>query len=128
MRLAMPMLKRAILAALLLGLPQMAAAASDTSSSHWINDPDTGCALFDASARPGDAVRWSGACVEGRADGVGTARFTNHGAEFESFTGSFRDGVGQDGEVKVTWGTAGAGWSYDGAMVAGHFNGHGILI
>ncbi len=124
----MPMLKRAILAALLLGLPQMARAASDNSSSHWISDPDTGCALFDASARPGDTVRWSGACVEGRADGPGTARFSNQGAEFESFTGRFRDGVAQDGDVKVTWGTPSGGWSYEGAMLSGHFDGHGVLI
>jgi hypothetical protein len=120
----MPLLKRANLAALLLCLPQMAGAATDTSS-HWLRDPDTGCALFDASARPGDEARWSGACVEGRADGAGTARFINHGAEFESFTGSFKGGVAQDGDVKVSWG---AGWSYEGAMVSGHFNGHGVLI
>ena len=30
-----------------------------------------------------------------------------------------------DGDVKVSWGD---GWSYDGAMVSGHFEGQGILI
>ena len=60
-------------------------------------DPDTGCALFDATLRPGDTVSWSGACKDGRAEGPGTARFSNNGAEFESFTGNFPDGVAADG-------------------------------
>ena len=101
----MPLLNRAILAApFLLACRRWPARLSDNASSHWISDPHTGCALFDASARSGDAVRWSGRCALGRADGPGTARFTNQGAEFESFTGSFRDGVAEDGDVKVTWG------------------------
>src|SRR5262249_19716565 len=116
-RLAMPLLKRATWAALLLCLPQAAGAQSENNSrraeNHWVNDPDSGCALFDASLRPGDEVSWSGDCAEGRADGKGTARFTNNGAEFERFTGSFRDGVAEDGPVQVSWG---AGWSYDGVM------------
>jgi hypothetical protein len=121
---AMPLLKRAILAAPLLCLPQIAGAASD-SNSHWVTDPQTGCVLYDASFRPGDEVSWSGECIQSRADGKGTARFTNNGAEFERFTGSFRNGVAEDGPVTVSWGQ---GWSYDGAMIAGHFEGHGILI
>ena len=120
----MPLLKRAILAALLLCLPQIAGAVSD-DTSHWAGDPDSGCALFDASLRPGDAVSWSGACANGRAEGPGTARFSNNGAEFESFSGSFQDGVAADGDVKVSWGQ---GWSYEGAMVSGHFEGHGVLV
>ena len=120
----MPLLKRAILAALLLCLPQIAGAASD-DTSHWVTDRGSGCSLFDASLRPGDQVNWSGSCANGRADGQGTARFSNNGAEFESFTGSFSDGVAADGDVKVSWGQ---GWSYDGAMVSGHFEGHGVLV
>ena len=120
----MPLLKRAILAATFLCLPQMAGAATN-EDSRWARDPDSGCVLFDASLRPGDIVRWSGACAHGRADGMGTARFSNDGAEFENFTGSFKNGVAEDGDVKVSWGE---GWSYDGAMVSGHFEGQGVLI
>ena len=120
----MPLLNRAILATLILCLPQIAGAASD-DTSHWASDPNSGCALFDASLRPGDAVSWSGACANGRAEGQGTAHFSNNGAEFESFTGSFKNGVAGDGDVKVSWGQ---GWSYDGAMVSGRFEGHGVLI
>ena len=54
-----------------------------------------------------------------------TASFFNDGKEFESFTGNFADGVAADGHVTVRWGD---GWSYEGEMAAGHFEGQGILI
>src|SRR3954466_681570 len=98
MRSAMPLLKRATLAALLLGLPQIAGAAAD-NTSRWAVDPNSGCALFDASLRPGDEVSWSGDCINGRAEGKGTALFSNNGAEFERFSGSFKGGVAEDGPV-----------------------------
>ena len=84
----MPLLKRAILAALILCLPQIAGAATD-DTSHWATDPDSGCALFDASLRPGDAVSWSGACSNGRAEGAGTARFSNNGARVRKLQRQF---------------------------------------
>jgi hypothetical protein len=130
----MPLLKRAIPAALLLCLPlgQAGTAAADAYSeneshaaAHWADDPRSGCALFDASLHPGDSVSWSGACKEGRADGPGTAMFSNNGAPFESFTGDFADGVAQDGAVTVSWGD---GWRYDGEMLHGQFDGEGTLV
>jgi hypothetical protein len=128
----MPLLKRAILAALLLCLPRGAGAAADALSenaspaaSHWASDPNSGCALFDASLHPGDSVSWSGACKDGRAEGGGTARFTNNGRQIESFTGDFSDGVADDGAVTVSWGD---GWSYDGEMLHGQFDGEGALV
>src|ERR1700744_5094763 len=101
----MPLLKRAIPAALLLCLPlgqagtAIADAYSDSDSpaaSHWANDSNSGCALFDASLHPGDSISWNGACKEGRADGPDPASFTNNGTQFESFTGEFAGGVAQD--------------------------------
>ena len=82
--------------------------------------------LFDAiTLHPGDAANWTGDCKNGRAEGYGTARFANNGTEFESFTGTFSGGVAVDGPVVVRWGN---GWSYDGEMVVGHFEGKGVLI
>ncbi len=118
----MPLLKRASLAVLLLCLPRSAGAAE---SSYWASDPATGCALFDAGLRPGDMVRWSGDCKGGRAEGAGTAIFSNNGVPFESYTGSFTGGVAADGSVTVSWGD---GWSYDGEMAHGRFDGEGILV
>lgn len=120
----MPMLKRAILAALLLCLPRAAGAAAG-DAGQWASDPITHCALFNATLRPGDTVSWIGECRNGRGEGTGSASFFNNGAEFESFTGDFSGGVAQDGHVIVRWGE---GWSYEGTMVGGHFEGQGILI
>ena len=121
----MPMLNRAILAALLLCPPCAAGAATSDDSSHWASDPKTHCALYDATLRPGDTVNWIGDCKDGRGEGPGTASFFNNGAEFESFTGNFSGGVAADGHVTVRWGD---GWSYEGDMAAGHFEGQGVLI
>ena len=118
----MPLLKRAILAALFLCLPCAAGAAEN---SHWASDPVSGCALFDAGLKPGDTVRWSGTCKDGRAEGSGTATFSSKGTPFENFTGDFSGGVAADGSVTVSWGD---GWSYDGEMAHGRFDGEGILV
>jgi hypothetical protein len=118
----MPLLKRAGLAVLLLCLPRGANASDNT---HWVSDPVSSCALFDAGLKPGDVVRWSGACQDGRAEGSGTATFSNNNVPFESFTGVFTGGAAVDGSVTVTWGH---GWSYDGEMLHGRFDGEGILV
>ncbi len=120
----MPGLKRAALAALVLCLPRAAGAATD-DAGHWASDPVTHCALYDGTLRPGDTVSWIGACKDGRGEGPGSASFFYDGKEFESFTGTFSGGVAQDGPVVVRWGQ---GWSYEGDMVGGRFEGQGILI
>jgi hypothetical protein len=93
--------------------------------THWLVDANSSCSLFDANAKAGDSVSWSGQCVDGLANGKGTALFTNGGKQFESFTGNFSKGVAQDGPVSVSWG---GGWHYDGDEVAGQFTGAGVLV
>ena len=103
------------------GLPR-AEADVDT---HWLIDQNSGCSLFDANAKPGDGVNWSGGCENGLASGKGIAVFTNGGKEFESFTGNFAKGIAQDGPVSVGWG---GGWHYDGNEVSGQFSGQAVLV
>lgn len=93
--------------------------------THWLTDSNSGCSLFDANAKAGDSVSWSGECVDGLANGRGTAVFTNGDKEFESFTGNFSKGIAQDGAVSVSWG---GGWHYDGDEVGGQFSGPGVLV
>ena len=114
---------RAALATAMLGcvLPE----ASANENAHWLKDPANSCAVYDANAHAGDAVAWSGGCADGLADGPGTAVFTKDGKVFESFTGIFAQGIAQDGHGAVQWGD---GWSYDGNIVHGQFNGAGILV
>jgi hypothetical protein len=68
-------------------------------------------------------VQWTGACVAGYAEGLGTATFTHEG-QTQSFTSNFVHGVIPDGHVITRWGK---GWSYDGETTAGRFNGFGVL-
>jgi len=72
---------------------------------------------------PGDTVSWTGTCVDGFAEGLGTATFAHEG-QTQSFTANFVHGVIPDGHVITRWGQ---GWSYDGETIGGRFNGPGIL-
>ena len=122
---------KAALAAALLNCGLLSASAADTSlgqggigqggSGEWLKDG--ACALFSADAHPGDSVNWTGTCVDGYAEGLGTATFT-HDGQAQSFTATFVHGVIPDGHVISRWGR---GWSYDGETVGGRFNGVGIL-
>ncbi len=118
---------KAMLAAALLNCGLLNASATDSSansdanSGQWLKDGT--CSLFSADAVPGDAVSWTGSCVDGYAEGLGTATFTHEG-QTQSFTANFVHGVIPDGHVITRWGQ---GWSYDGETVGGRFNGPGIL-
>ena len=123
----MSWIAKAALAAALLNCGLLNASAADAPSNQdskgqWLKDGD--CFLFSTDAHPGDTVSWTGSCVEGYAEGLGTATFT-HDGQPQVFTASFSHGVIPDGHVISRWG---AGWSYDGETVAGRFNGAGILI
>ena len=95
--------------------------ASNTQTGTWLKDGD--CALFSTAAAAGDSAAWTGRCVDGYAEGLGTATFTHEG-QSQSFTANFVHGVIPDGHVITRWGQ---GWSYDGDTVDGRFNGAGIL-
>ncbi|HEX4027129.1 MAG TPA: hypothetical protein VHX18_05870 [Rhizomicrobium sp.] len=118
----MSWMAKATLAAALLNCGFLTASADDNSiTGQWLKDGD--CSLYSAGAGPGDTVRWTGECVDGYAEGLGTATFT-HDGQTQSFTANFTHGVIPDGHVITRWGQ---GWSYDGETVAGRFNGAGIL-
>src|ERR1044071_10153765 len=118
----MSWMAKAGLAAALLNCGLLTASAQEfINSGHWVKDGD--CSLFSAGAGPGDTVQWTGACVAGYAEGLGTATFTHEG-QTQSFTANFVHGVIPDGHVITRWGK---GWSYDGETLGGRFNGPGIL-
>jgi hypothetical protein len=102
----------------------MPTAWADTDT-HWLIDPYTRCALFDANAKPGDTVGWSGDCESGFAAGQGTAIFMHGEKQLESFSGNFAKGAALDGPVDVNWGE---GWRYEGNQASGQFSGPGVLV
>lgn len=89
----------------------------------WLTDPASACAVL--ATGNGDRVAWTGACADGLATGLGTATFFQGDREVESVTADFEGGMVSDGHAITRWG---AGWSYDGDIVHGHFNGGGVLI
>jgi hypothetical protein len=118
----MSWMAKAALAAALLNCGLLNASAQDGSNTgQWLKAGD--CSLYSAGAGPGDTVQWTGACVGGYAEGLGTATFA-HDGQTQSFTANFVHGVIPDGHVITRWGR---GWSYDGETIAGRFNGSGIL-
>src|SRR6185503_11017857 len=120
---------RAVLAAALLNCGLLTASAADSSinsgdsnsGGQWLKD--SACSLFSSVAVPGDTVSWTGSCVDGYAEGLGTATFSHEG-QTQSFTANFVHGVIPDGHVITRWGQ---GWSYDGDTIGGRFQGPGIL-
>ena len=118
----MSWMAKAALAAALLNCGLLNASAQESSSSgQWLKAGD--CSLYSAGAGPGDTTQWTGACIGGYAEGLGTATFS-HDGQSQSFTANFVHGVIPDGHVITRWGQ---GWSYDGETVGGRFNGPGIL-
>jgi len=98
-------------------------AAGAPTSGTWLTDPASACAVLGSGN--GDRVAWTGACTDGLATGLGTATFFQGDREVESFTADFEGGMVTDGHAITRWG---AGWSYDGDIVHGRFNGGGVLI
>src|SRR6478752_1386498 len=118
----MSRIAKAMLAAALLNCGFLNASADESSNTgQWLKDGD--CSLYGAGASPGDTVQWTGACIAGYAEGLGTATFAHEG-QTQSFTANFVHGVIPDGHVITRWGQ---GWSYDGETIGGRFNGPGIL-
>lgn len=118
----MSWIAKAALAAALLNCGLHSAHASDAQAGQWLKDGN--CSLYNADARPGDQVAWTGDCADGFAEGLGTATFTSADGKTQSFTGIFAHGAVSDGHVVSRWGQ---GWSYDGDAVDGVFDGDGIL-
>ena len=116
----MSKIAKAALAAALLNCGLLTASAQEVSGT-WLKDG--ACSLFSAGASTTDTVSWTRPCVDGYAEGLGTATFT-HDGQSQSFTANFQRGMIPDGHVITRWG---AGWSYKGDTVGGRFQGPGIL-
>jgi hypothetical protein len=98
---------------------------ADSHDPHWLMDESSGCWAYDSNAGATNAITWSGDCRNGRAEGDGTLTFFERGHELERLTGTFADGMLQDGHVEIAWSD---GSSYTGEEVRGQFNGRGLLI
>lgn len=87
-------------------------------------DRRTGCHVWKPSIASNDAVTWSGNCVSGFAEGLGTAQWMADGKNTLTYEGTFRSGLLQ-GRGKMT---AAGGDRYEGDYRDGKREGRGVYI
>jgi len=88
----------------------------------WIADAKSGCQVWDPNPQLDESVTWSGACVNGRAEGPGTVGWLKGSVPFETDEGEWRDGR-QAGQGVQTWPSG----RYQGELSNGEPNGQGVL-
>jgi hypothetical protein len=88
----------------------------------WVTDDSSKCQVWDPNPQIDEAVVWSGACANGRAEGAGSAQWLKGRTVTETDKGEWRDGK-QSGKGVQTWSTG----SYEGALSGGEPNGQGVL-
>jgi hypothetical protein len=99
----------------------LAAAPTGAADKHWIADAQ-GCKVYNRSPLAKESVTWSGACVDGYADGDGKLSWFQDGKPNGIYAGRMSagrlDGMGiyhyQSGD------------QYEGGFYAGEYDGHGV--
>jgi len=95
-----------------------AAQQTKVASAQWITDAN-GCRIWNLYPKPKEFVTWSGACVDGVANGVGVLQWFRAGQPSEQFEGTLRDGRPQGrGIMRIVE-------IYDGEFTDGLPNGQG---
>ena len=98
------------------------AQSGDMFNQNWINDTN-GCRVFNSYPHQGETVVWTGACVNGYAEGIGKLTWYENGKLSETNEGSFRNGK-IDGVATID----SAVDHYEGEFRGGVRNGHGVSI
>ena len=87
------------------------ATAAQAGAPAWVVDQNTGCQIWDTNPQPNESISWSGACVNGAAQGKGVVQWPS-GQRYE---GEVREGKldGHGTEIDAN------GQRYEGEFVAG---------
>jgi hypothetical protein len=88
----------------------------------FVIDSDTGCKVWNPHPTAGETARWTGACVNGFAQGAGSLQWLRDGKAFENDDGEWDHGR-QTGRGKQNWKTG----SYEGNLLDGEPNGYGVM-
>jgi len=94
---------------------------AQSSSTEWSIDPRTGCRIWNDKPNPGESVHWSGACINGVAQGDGVATWLVDGTPFAVYIGEFVQGK-PEGRGTLAYAN---GTKYVGDFKAGVPNGLG---
>lgn len=83
-------------------MPQLAAAADHTGDPHWIQDPSSGCWVYNAYPQHDESMAWEGpgCSYGGEANGVGTVTWFQYNAWTLAEKGEMRDGLMNGGWIR----------------------------
>jgi hypothetical protein len=98
-----------------------AALAQSAARGAWIADPGTWCKVWNPNPQGGESIKWSGACVNGVAQGRGSLQWFKDDRLLEQDDGEWQDGR-QTGEGTQVW----QGGRYEGQLREGEPDGHGV--
>jgi hypothetical protein len=112
------MLTQRVVALVMMSIP----VAAEAGEGRWIADK-AGCLMWDASGESGERINWNGTCVDGYAEGSGTAIWLKGGDFFESDSGTWRRGM-MEGRGTIKWAKGGR---FEGEFRADLPNGRGTL-
>ena len=99
----------------------LAVSVTDAAAGDWAAVGDR-CKVWNPYPAGGETIRWTGACKEGFADGMGTLEWQRGGKTYERDEGEWRGGRQIGGSQ--SW----PGGHYDGQFADSLPNGRGILI
>lgn len=88
----------------------------------FLGDKNSGCKVYKPNTKANESVTWSGKCVNGFADGSGTAQWFSDGKPSVTFAGTFQGGRLQGRGVM----TASGGDRYEGDYRDGKREGRGV--
>lgn len=97
---------------------------SGTAVGQWVQDPRTGCLVRGGPLDPGETLRWTGPCPDGKAAGRGILQMFNDGAPGHRYEGGWKNGR-RHGHGVMMWSN---GNRYQGNFKDDRFDGRGIAI
>jgi hypothetical protein len=92
-------------------------------AGEWIADNTTQCQVWNPFPKPEEAVKWTGACKDGKASGIGTLEWFKEGKANGTFQGTYLDGLRQGKGVF----TLANGNRYDGDFLDDKRTGKGFF-
>jgi len=99
-----------------------AATSQATEVGAFVNDTDGGCKVWNPHPMACETAKWTGACVNGFAQGAGSLQWLRDGKAFEKDDGEWDHGR-QTGRGMQNWKTG----SYEGSLVDGEPHGNGVM-
>jgi|GEM_PF-5814555 len=69
---------------------------------YWIQATNTNCKLWNSNPLPDEKVEWNGSCVNGMADGSGSAKWIFSGGSYSLVKAQFKEGRRIDGPAENT--------------------------